>query len=83
MFFAVLFTVTKLWRQPRCPTSDKWIKKMWYFYAMEFCSATRKNEILPLTGKWMHLEIIINLGEVTQAQEAISHMFSLRCILWT
>jgi hypothetical protein len=82
MFFAVLFTVTKLWRQPRCPTSDKWIKKMWYFYTMEFYSHTRKNEILPLTGKWMHLEII-NLSEVTQTQEAISHMFSLRCRLWT
>jgi hypothetical protein len=46
MFIAVLFTRAKLWKQPRCPTTDEWIKKMWYLYTMEFYSAIKKNEIL-------------------------------------
>jgi hypothetical protein len=45
MFFAALFTTAKLWKQSRCPTTNEWIKKMWYLYIMEFYSATR-NEIL-------------------------------------
>jgi hypothetical protein len=40
MFIAALFTITKLWKQPRCPTTDEWIKKMWYLQKMEFYSAT-------------------------------------------
>jgi hypothetical protein len=51
MFIAVLFTIAKLWKQPKCPTTDKWIKKMWYLYAMEFSSATKKNEILSFGSK--------------------------------
>jgi hypothetical protein len=43
MFIAVLFTIAKLWKQPRCPTADEWIKKMWYLYTMEFYSAMKKN----------------------------------------
>jgi hypothetical protein len=50
VFIAVLFTIAKLWKQPRCPTTDKWIKKM-YLYAMEFYSAMKKNEILPFASK--------------------------------
>jgi hypothetical protein len=50
MFIAVLFTIAKLWKQPRCPTTDEWIKKMWYLYTMEFYSAM-KNEILSFAGK--------------------------------
>jgi hypothetical protein len=43
MFIAVLFTIAKLWKQPKCPTIDEWIKKMWYLYTREFYSATKKN----------------------------------------
>jgi hypothetical protein len=46
MFIAVLFTIATLWKQPRCATTDEWIKQMWYLYTIEFYSATKKNEIL-------------------------------------
>jgi hypothetical protein len=75
MFVAVLITRAKLWKQPRCPTTDEWIKKTWYLYTMEFYSATKKNEILPFAGKWMELENSI-LSEVSQAQKSETHPFS-------
>jgi hypothetical protein len=78
MFIAALFTIAKLWKQSRCPTTDEWIKKMWYLYTMEFYSGTKKTEILSFAGKWMELENII-LSEVSQAQKAKNHMFSLIC----
>jgi hypothetical protein len=56
MFIAEIFTIAKLWKQPRCPTTDEWIKKMWYLYAMEFYSAMKKNEILSFASKRMKLE---------------------------
>jgi hypothetical protein len=62
MFIAVLFTIAKLWKQPRCPTIDEWIKRMWYLYTMEFYSAMKKNEILSSSSKWMELENIIEQG---------------------
>jgi hypothetical protein len=77
MFIAALFTIAKLWKQPRCPTTNKWIKKMWYLYTMEFYLATKKNEILSFTGKWMELKNII-LMEISQAQKA---RFSFICRL--
>jgi hypothetical protein len=80
MFIAALFTIAKLWKQPRCPTTHEWIKKMWYLYTMEFYSATKKNEILSFAGKWMELENII-LNKVSQAQKAKNRMFSLICRL--
>jgi hypothetical protein len=50
-FTAVLFTIAKLWKQPRCPTTDEWIKKIWYLYTMEFYSAMKKNEMLSFASK--------------------------------
>jgi hypothetical protein len=72
------FSLAKLWKQPRCPTTDEWIKKMWYLYTMEFYAATKKNEMLPFAGKWMELENII-LSEVSLAQKTKNRMFSLIC----
>jgi hypothetical protein len=69
MFIAALFTIAKLWKQPRCPTTDKWIKQMWCLYKMECYSSIKKNEILLFAGKWMVLENII-LSEVSQVQKA-------------
>jgi hypothetical protein len=77
MFITALFTIAKPWKQPRCSTIEELIKKMWYLYIMEFYSAS-KNEIFSFSGKWMELENII-LSEVSQAQKAKSHMFSLIC----
>jgi hypothetical protein len=80
MFVATLFTIVKLWKRPRCPTTDEWIKKMWYLYTMEFYSATKNNDILSFESKWMELENII-LSKVSQAQKAKNRMFSLICRL--
>jgi hypothetical protein len=76
MFIVALVTIAELWKQPRCPITDEWIKKMWYLYTMEFFSATKKNEILSFARKWMELGNI-NLSEVSQAQKAKNCMFSL------
>jgi hypothetical protein len=78
MFIAVVFTIVKLWKRPRFPTTDEWIKKMWYLYTIEFYSAMKKSEILSFTSKWMELDTII-LTEVSQAQKTKTPMFSLRC----
>jgi hypothetical protein len=78
MFIAALFTIAKLWKQPRCPTPDEWIKKMWHLYTMEFYAAVKKSEILSFTSKWMELENII-LSEVSLTQKTKNHMFSLIC----
>jgi hypothetical protein len=81
-FIPALFKIAKLWKQPRCPTTDKWIKKMWNVYVVKFYSAMKKNKILSFAGKWMELEDII-LNEVNQAKKAKHNMFSLLCGIWT
>jgi hypothetical protein len=78
MFTAALFTIAKLWKQLRCPTTDECIKKMWYLYTTEFYSAMKKNKILSSSSKWMELKNII-LSEVSQAQKMKNPMFSLIC----
>jgi hypothetical protein len=78
MFTAALFTIAKLWKQPRCSNTNEWIKKRWYLYTMIFYSATKKNEILSFASKWMEMENII-LSEVSQAQKTKNHMFFLIC----
>jgi hypothetical protein len=76
MFTAALFTIAKLWKQPKCATTDEWIKKMWHLHTMEYYSAMKKNEILSFASKWMELENII-LSEVSQTQKTKNRMFSL------
>jgi hypothetical protein len=75
MFITALFTIAKLRKQPRYPTTDEWIKKMWYTYTMEFYSAIRNNDMW-FESKWMQLEAIM-LSEVSQAQKYKGCMFSL------
>jgi hypothetical protein len=71
MFIAALLVIARSWKQPRCPTTEKWIQKMWFIYTMEYYS-TIKN----FAGKWMELENII-LSEVTQTQKDMHGMYSL------
>jgi hypothetical protein len=78
MFITALVTIAKLWRQPRCTTTDEWIKKFIhihiYIHAMEYYSATGNND-MGFEGKWMQLEDIM-LSEVIKDQKHKSHMFS-------
>uniref|UniRef100_A0A8C6B007 DUF1725 domain-containing protein n=1 Tax=Monodon monoceros TaxID=40151 RepID=A0A8C6B007_MONMO len=81
MFIAALFTIARRWKQPKCPLSDEWIKKMWHIYTMEYYSAIKRNEIdkiMPFAATWMDLEIII-LSEVSQTQKYKYHMILLLC----
>ena len=70
MFIAALFTIIKPWKQPKCPLTEKWIKKMWYIYTMEYYSAIKMNEIMQFVATWMDTEIII-LSEVSQRKTNI------------
>ena len=76
MLITALFTIAKMWNQPRCPSMVNWIKKMWYIYTMEYYVAIKKNEITSFVGTWMELENII-LSRLTQEQKTKYHMFSL------
>ena len=76
MFIAVLFSIGKTWKQPKCPSTDEWIKKMWYIYTMEYYSAMKKNEVITSAATWMQLEIMI-LSEVSQKEKDQYYMISL------
>ena len=75
MFIAALFTIAKYWKQPKCPSANEWIKKLWYIYTMEFYAAERKSELTPFGTAWMELESIM-LSEISQAVRDKFHMIS-------
>ena len=77
MFIAALFTIAKTWKQPKCPLTDEWIKKM-YICTMEYYSAIKKNEIMPFAATWMQLEVII-LSELSKTEKDKYHMIKLIC----
>ena len=68
MFIAALFTIARRWKQCKCPSLDEWIKKMWYIYTMEYCSAIKRNEIWSFVETWMDLETVIQ-SEVSQKEK--------------
>ena len=76
MFIAALFTIATTRKQPQCPLTDDWIRKMWYIYKMEYYSATKMNEIMPFAATWTELETLI-LSEVSQKEKDKFHMISL------
>ena len=59
LFIAALFTIARSWKQPKCPSTEEWIKKMWYIYTMEYYSAIKRNEIGSFVETWMDLETVI------------------------
>ena len=69
----LLFTTTRTWKQPRCPSADEWIRKLWYIYTMEYYSAIKKNAFESVLMRWMKLEPIIQ-SEVSQKQK---HQYSI------
>ena len=78
MLTAALFTITKTWKQSRCPLTEEWIRKMWYIYTMEYQLTTEKNKIMPFAVTWVDLESVI-LSEVSQTEKEKYHMISLIC----
>ena len=64
MFTAALFTVARTWKQPKCPSTDEWIKKIWHVYTMEYYSAIKRNETELFVVRWMDLESVIQSEEV-------------------
>ena len=73
MFIAALFTIARTWKQPRCPSTEEWIRKLWYIYTMEYYSAI-KNTFESVLMRWMKLESIIQ-SEVSQKEK---HQYSIR-----
>ena len=68
MFIAVLFITVKVWKQPKCPSVDEWIKQLWDIYTMEYYSAIKKKIILPFVTAWMYLESIMQ-NEISQSEK--------------
>ena len=75
IFITVLFIRAKCWKQPKCPSVNEWIKKLWFIYTMEYYAAERRKELLPFTTAWMELESIM-LSEVGQVVKDKYHMIS-------
>ena len=78
VFIAALFTIARTWKQPKCPSTEEWIKNMWYIYTIEYYSAIERNEIVSFAPTWMKLEIVI-LSEVSQKQKDKYCIISLIC----
>ena len=68
MFTEALFTIARSWKQPKCPSTDEWIKNMWYIYIMEYYSVTKRNEIWSFVEMWLDLESVIQ-SEVSQREK--------------
>ena len=75
MFIAAQFTIAKYWKQPKCPSANEWIQKLWYIYTMEFYAAERKKELIPFPTAWLELKSIM-LSEISQVVRDKYHMIS-------
>ena len=81
MFIAALFIIARTWKQPRCPSADEWIRKLWYIYTMEYYSAIKKNAFESVLIGWMKLEAIIQ-SEVSQKDKdqysILTHIYLIK-----
>ena len=75
MLIAPQLTIAKCWKEPKCPSANEWIQKLWYIYTMEFYTAERKKELIPFATAWMELESIM-LSGISQAVRDKYHMIS-------
>ena len=75
MFIAALFTIARTWKQPKCPSTDEWIKKMWHIFTMEYYSAIKRNKTELLVVRWMDLESVTQ-SEVSQKEKNKYHMLT-------
>ena len=73
MFIAALFIITRTWKQPRCPSADEWIRKLWYIYTMEYYSAIKKNTFESVLIRWMKLEPVIQ----SKVSQKVKHQYSV------
>ena len=76
MFITALFVIARSWKEPKCPSIEEWIQKMWYIYTLEYYSAIKNNEFIKFLFKWIDLEDII-LSEITQSEKITHDMHSL------
>ena len=80
MFIAALFTIARTWKQPNCPSTDEWIKKMWCIYTVEYYSAIKRNKIELLVVRWTDLESVIQ-SEVNQKEKntycTLTHIYGI------
>ena len=80
MFIAALFIIARTWKQPRCPSADEWIRKLWYIYTMEYYSAIKNNTFESVIMRWMKLEPIIQ-SEVSQTEKhqcsILTHIYGI------
>ena len=80
MFIAALFTIARTWKQPRCPSTDEWIKKLWDIYTMEYYSAIKRKSFESVLMRWMSLEPITQC-EVSQKEKDKYHILTHICAL--
>ena len=79
LFIAALFTIARTWKPPRCPSTDEWIKKLWYIYTMKYCSSIKRNAFESVLMRWMNLEPIIH-SEVSQKEKhkyILTHIYGI------
>ena len=80
MFIVALFTIAMIWKQPKCPSTDEWIKKMWHKYTMQYYSAIKRNEVELFVVRWMDLKTIIQ-SEVSQKEKnkyrMLTHIYGI------
>ena len=78
MFTAALLTIAKTWKQPKCPSTEEWTKKMWYIYTMEYYSAIKKNDIMPFVATWMEIIILSEISQTEKDKYHITYMWNLK-----